>query len=217
MAFKLALTTFNSGLEGQYACLLGNFQNFATITPPVTEAAMRSKLETGQFQAFSNDGWLSFVAQMSACPLDESVLTAAERSIVNTLRFIIAPPPQTACCDSTIPAMSDGLSAMAGYPRTGSVTFEHEIEVKFAPTYSCSIKSLEVTLTPVAAEPVVTSAQPFTTTFKSCDAGQSSLFSNLGVTFAADPSGGSYNILYTYKDSNGLVIATYTAAYTLNL
>jgi len=217
MAFKLALTTFNSGLEGQYACLLGNFQNFATITPPVTEADMRSKLETGQFQAFSNDGWLSFVAQMSACPLDESVLTAAERSIVNTLRFIIAPPAQTACCDSTIPAMSDGLSAMAGYPRTGSVTFEHEIEVKFAPTYSCSIKSLEVTLTPVAAEPVVTSAQPFTTTFKSCDAGQSSLFSNLWVTFAADPSGGSYNILYTYKDSNGLVIATYTAAYTLNL
>ena len=79
MAFKLALSTFTSGLEAQSAAYLCAYQIFATITPPVTEAAMRSQLETGQFQAFSNDGWDNFLANLGALPLDESALTASEQ------------------------------------------------------------------------------------------------------------------------------------------
>jgi hypothetical protein len=217
MAFKLALTTFTSGLEAQSAQLLGTYQIFDTIAPPVTEAAMRSQLETGQFQAFSNDGWNNLMGQMSALPLDESALTAAQRSIVNTIRAVVAPPAQLQCCDSTTPSMGDGLTSALGYARTGSATWEHEVEVRLASSLTCDIKSVEVGLTPIGLAPLVTSANPVITTFADCTSGGGSNFSKVWTTFATDPTGESYTIVYTFKDSNALTLATYTAAYTLNL
>ena len=142
--------------------------------------------------------------------------TPSSSAITTSPGFTVAPPPQTACCDSTIPANGDLKSSISGFVRTGSVTFETEIQARLASDYQCSIKSLEILITPVAAEPVVTSTNPVITTFANCDSTGASIFSSLWTTFAGDPAGGNYTIVYTYKDSDGLTVATYTPTYTLN-
>ncbi len=218
MAFKLALSTFTSGLEAQSAAYLCAYQIFATITPPVTEAAMRSQLETGQFQAFSNDGWGNFLANLGALPLDESALTPVELSIVNTVREAVSPTPAQACCGGVTPANSDGFSALQGNFRTGStVTYEHQIQfTNLTSNYTCDIKTIEVQLTPIGAAPAITSANPVILSFDRCQ-GVDAIFSKVWTTFASDPTGQSYDVIYTYKDSVGVTVATYTAAYTLTL
>ena len=145
MAYKLQTSVFQSGLENQAAQQLCCLKFFSTLATPVTEAVMRSSLETGQFQAFSNAGWASFLQSVAALPLVDASLTTAERSIVNTIFSAIVPPPQLQCCGVVIPSFGDGLTATKGYPRIGSATFEHTIEVELSPTLTCNIKSIFIT------------------------------------------------------------------------
>ncbi len=222
MAFVLATVNTTNGLENQAAQALLSLKRFATLTPPVSETDMRNEVETGQPVGFMSDaGWLAFVGVLSSLSLDESSLTNAERSIVNTLRAVVSPPPNQSCCGAVIPANSDGFSSIAGYPRTGSATWEHEIELtNITANYDCDISTIEVTLTPIGLAPAVTSANPVILTFKSCvvsGGNTNALFNSLWTTFAADPTGESYDVDLEYKDADGLTIATYTAAYTLNL
>jgi hypothetical protein len=149
MAFKLSLGTYVTGIEAQAARSLATLKHFSTITPPVTEAAMRADLETSQFQAFSNDEWTVFMGQMASVDLDESVLTAAELSIINVLKAATIADPALDCCGIDVPDstnVSFGVSALIG-----SATWQHAIEVKMGNTTDCRVKSVDVTLTGVPA------------------------------------------------------------------
>jgi len=215
MSFKLALDNFTLGLEVQSALVLAALQNMATLTPPILEADMRTQLETGQFQAFSNAGWNNFLTIVQSISLDESVLTAAEVSIMNTLRAAVNPEPSFRCCGAT--PVTSVLTVINARPRIGSATFEHEIEVKLLGEVDCNIKSIDVTLTPQTTEPVLTSANPFKATFNRCNENGDQLFSFLWTTYGADPTTGVYTINYDFKDSVDASITTFVPAYTLTM
>jgi len=198
-------------------------KSFAALTAPavpVSETDMRNELEASQLAGFITDaGWAQLVGILVALQVDESSLTAAERSVINVLRTVVAPPAFLACCTTSgaTPANSDGLTSLVGYARTGSFTFEHEIEMQLSGTYTCDIVSVDVDITPTGGAPAITSTNPFNVTPKSCTVAGDSLYNYLWATFASNPAGGSYDVIYTYLDADGATVATYPANYTLNL
>ena len=205
MALTLLTSVVTSGLEVQSGFQLMTLKNFVALTPPVTEASMRTELETSQPVGFISDAaWLSFVAALNVLPIDPSLLTLAERSVINTLRAIVEPPAQYACCGAVIPAFGDGLVTSIGYPRTGSVTFEHEITLILDASLTCDIKYIESSLNGLVA---VTSPQPFNFYFKECDASGNSIYSAAWITFATDPTGtGLYDVDLGFYDGNGVLV-----------
>lgn len=208
MAFKLSLATYTTGLEQQAANNLATLKYFATLTPPVTEAAMRADLETGQFQAFSNDGWDSFMAQMAAVSLDESVLTAAEVSIVNVIRAAVMPDPSLDCCGVVVPTdlnVSVGVTALVG-----SATWQHAIEVKMASDTDCDVKSVDITLTGV---PATLPTPTVKCLFEACT-DQGRIFKYYWTTYGSDPTGVNYTINLDFKDANDVSIYTFVPSYS---
>ena len=215
MAYKLAAVNYTSGLEPQAAMAWCALNAFDTITPPVTEAAMRSLLETGQLQPYSDAGWDAFLNIVGNLSLDTSVLTAGQISIMNTLYAAITPAPQLACCGSDAPtAVPSGDTSPYAQPRTGSLTFEHEIGVKLLPNITCNIKSILVTITGAV---MPTTPQPFTMRFKECDVNENSIFTKIWVQFGADPSGTTYDVDYDFLDADGISITTFTNLAQLTL
>lgn len=221
MTLILNSASIVDGLGNQSAQALMCLRTFAALTPPVTEALMRSTLEASQPVGFiSDEDWLSFVGVLGSLGLDETSLTNAERAVINTLRTVVSPPPSQACCTTSglVPANGDGKSSITGYDRApGVAPYDTEVELKLSGEYTCDIISVNITLTPIGLAPAVTSTNPFTVTFNSCSTSGDSLFSNLWVTFGTDPATFTYTVDLDYKDANGVSIATYTAAYTLNL
>jgi hypothetical protein len=216
MAFKLALSVYSSGLESQAAQALSALKLFATLTPPVTEADMRTELETGQFQAFSDEGWDNFLSVVGNTPLDETALTTAEIAITNTIRLAIDTSPQLRCCDNVVPADTDGLITIEGNYRTGSSgPWEYEIRLNLDPTLTCDIASVEVTF---VGAPAITSSNPATFTFIGCDSLGNAEFSVAWVKFGSDPATASYDLTYDFLDSDGVSITSFAVTdYQLNL
>jgi hypothetical protein len=216
MAFKLALSNFNSGVESQAAQVLTCLKYFATLTPPVTVANIRTDLETSQFQAFSNDGWDNFIQAVATIELDNSALTVAERAIFNTLIEYISPPPKTGCCEiggDVKPSLGDGLTTFNDYYRTGStLPYQYEFEAILDKTYTCDIETLEVTFTPTGGAPNVTSASPTVMTSNGCNSNSDRILFNVWVELDGDPSGESYNLSLVWKDGNGTIIDSYSPA-----
>lgn len=216
MAFKLALSVYSSGLESQAAQALSALKLFATLTPPVTEADMRAELETGQFQAFSDEGWDNFLSVVGNTPLDESALVTSEIAILNTIKLAIDTNPQFRCCDSTTPANLDGLISIAGNYRTGSSSpWEYEIRLTLDKELTCDIATIDVTFTGV---PAVTSSNPATFAFIGCDGNGNAEFSEAWVKFGSDPATASYDLSYVFKDGDGVTITSFAVTdYQLNL
>lgn len=216
MAFKLALSNYNSGVESQAAQVLGNLKYIATLTPPITIADIRTDYETSQFQAFSNDGWDNFIQSIATIELDKTALTVAERAIMNTLIEYISPPPKTGCCEiggNVTPSAGDGYTTFNDYYRTGSTApYQYEFECIADKIYTCDIDTLEVTFTPVGGAPAVTSASPTVMTSNGCDGNSDRVMFNVWVEFASSPSGQSYNLSLVWKDGNGLTLASYSPA-----
>ena len=214
MAFELSPIAFTNGLENQSAQALASLKLFATLTPPVLEADMRAEIEAGQIQPFSNEGWDAYMSVLANTPLNSAVLTNAERSIVNTIRFAVTPAPQTQCCGVVVPADLDGLISIVGYPRVGSATWEHEIVLTLDNSLSCNIKKITVLITGAPAA----GTNPIACYFKECDSTGNSLFSYGWLDFAADPTGISYTLTYTFYDADGVIITTFPVTdYTLDL
>jgi len=204
MALTLLTSVVTSGLEVQSGFQLMTLKNFVALTPPVTELSMRTELETSQPVGFISDAaWLSFVAALNVLPLDTSLLTLAERSVINTLRAIVEPPAQYACCGAVIPAIGDGLVTAVGYARTGSVTFEHELTLILDSSLTCDIKSINVEITGAVAN---TTPEPFVFTFKECDASGNSIFSVAWIEFVSDPIGVVYDLDLEFIDGNGVAV-----------
>jgi hypothetical protein len=202
MAFKLALSVYTSGLESQSAQVLSALKLFATLTPPITEADMRTELETGQFQAFSDEGWDNFLTVVAQTPLDTTALTAAERAIINEIYGAVNISPQN----------TDGLTSITPYYVSGSTTVP--VDITLDNSLTCDINTIEVTITGV---PAVTSTNPHVFTFNGCVSGNMT-YTYPDVTFASDPSGISYNLAYVFKDADGVTIASYTVTdYTMDI
>jgi hypothetical protein len=207
MAFKLALANYTAGLEPNAAKELATLKYFNTLTPPVTESVMRTDLETGQFQAFSNDGWLAFMTQMANVSLDESALTVSERTIINTIRAVVTPEPEFDCCG--VAPIVEALTTAKAFKMLGFPAFQHEFEFQIDGTVDCAVRSVEITLVPIGIAPAITSANPFKVTFKECSGGVK-LLSKIDVTFAADPAGEAYDItLVDALDVDDLSITTF--------
>jgi hypothetical protein len=226
MAFELQLSNFVAGLESDAAKSQGTLQFLAGLATPTTEAVMRTAMELGQpltpdgrASPYTDAGWLALMSQLSNLDLDETALTAQERSVINTIRQVVTPDPKTKCCTDSgiVPSNGDGLTTLTGFARVGSATFEHEIQLKLDNSLTCDVQSCEITLTPIGIAPAVTSTNPFAINFSNCDANGDSIYKFLWATFAADPAGESYTIDYNFLDADALAIATYTAAYNLNL
>lgn len=220
MAFKLALENYTAGLESQAAQVLATMKHIATLTPPITVADIRTDLETGQFQAFSNDGWDAFIRSIANVTFDDATLTVAERAIINTLREYVAPPPKTGCCEiggNVTPSSGDGLYAFSDFYRTGSTApYQYQFRCTLDQTYRCDIDTLEVTFTPTGGAPAVTSASPSILTSNGCDANQDRLMDYIWLEFGSSPTGQSYNLSLFWKDANGTTITSFSpaAAYT---
>ena len=201
MAYVLSATVLVAGTEAQAAALLAAYKHLDTLATPVTEASIRADLETSQVQPFTNEGWTSFVYQMSNLPLDDSLLTAGQASIVNTFREVIAPDPALDCCGLVHPSSFTSQAVK----RIGTGTFEHEIIISLPIDTDCDIKSILVTLTPTGGAPAVTSTNPYTALFKGCN-NNLRVFTFYWVTFAADPSGFTYDVNCDWKDADGISI-----------
>ena len=208
MAFKLALATFNEGTEPTAIKELATLKHLVTLTPPVTAAAMRADLEASQFQAFSNNGWDAFMAQMAAVNLDASVLTATERSIVNEIQAYVNPAPGYDCCGVT-PVVS-ALTSVGVYALIGSATWEHTIEVKLDSSTDCNIKSVDITLTGV---PATLPTATVKCTFSECTAA-GRIFRYYYTSYASDPTGVSYAINLDFKDADDVTIDTFVPTYS---
>ena len=207
MAFKLALATYTDGLEAQAAKALATLKYFVTLATPVTEAVMRADLETAQFQAFDNNEWATFMAQMASVSLDETVLTAAEASIVNVIRAAVMPDPSQDCCDGDVPTSVN--TSVAVYPLIGSGTWQHAIEVKMAITTDCNVKSVDVTLTGVPATVPLT----FKCLFEECTP-NGRYFKYYWTTYAGDPTGVNYAINLDFKDADDVSITSFVPTYS---
>jgi hypothetical protein len=206
MAFKLALVNYTAGLEANATKELATYKHFNSLAPPVTEAVMRADLETGQFQPFSNDGWLAFMTQMANVSLDNTALTAAERTIVNTIRSVVSPSPEFDCCG--VVAVTEALTAVNAYDMVGYPNFQHEFELRLDGTLDCAYRSVEVTLAVIGGAPAITSANPFIVYFKECSSGFK-LLSDIAIQFAGDPAGTSYDVvLLDFLDVDGISITT---------
>jgi hypothetical protein len=169
---------------------------------------MRADLETGQFQAFSNDGWNSFMAQMAAVSLDESVLTAAEVSIINVIRASVMPDPSLDCCGVVVP--TDANVSVAVYPLIGSATWEHAIEVKMNTDTDCNVKSVDITLTGV---PATLPTPTVKCLFEECTAA-GRIFKYYFTSYVSDPTGVNYTINLDFKDADDVSITSFVPSYS---
>ena len=212
MAFELLPNNFNNGQGYVVMPLIATLMLFSSLSAPVSVADMRAELETAQPQPFENDDWDLFVSQLAAVQLQDGVLTEAERSVYNTLRAAASPPPSTRCCGTAIPVNGDGLTVGGLYLRTGSATFQTQIELSFDKSYTCDIATIEVTLGVIGAAPspiIATNEVGFT----NCNDSGQAVHSFFWVEFPSSPIGESYNFEFNFKDSAGATIVTYAAAY----
>jgi len=210
MAYVLSATVLVPGTEAQAAALLAAYKHLDTLATPVTEASIRADLETSQVQPFTNEGWTSFVYQMSNLPLDDSLLTAGQASIVNTFREVIAPDPALDCCG--LVTVVDGDTTWEGIQRIGSATWEHELKLTIPDDTDCDIKSIDVTMVVSGPSPAITSIVPFKALFVKCENGLR-YYSYFWVTFASNPTGSGYNItLLDFKDADDITINTIVPA-----
>ena len=212
MAFKLLPNNFNNGQGYVVMPLIASLMLFSSLTPPVDIADMRAALETAQPLPFENDDWDLFVKQLAAVQLVDLALTVDERSIYNTLRAAASPAPSTRCCGAIIPSFADGLTIGALYSRTGSATWETQIELKFDKAYTCDIATVEVTLGIIGGAPAPIVATNELAFINCNDLGQA-VYSKFWVEFVSDPTGKSYNFEFNFKDASGATIATYAANY----
>ena len=125
--------------------------------------------------------------------------------------------PSNGCCGTIIPEHADNNTSIEGNALTSSNTFGHEIRLFLDPVLSCSIETIEAHLTPSAGGPNLTSSNPVVLRFLHCSMKRGATFINKYTSFASDPTGYQYDVILTYKDINGVIIASYPASYALEI
>ena len=227
MAYQLLVNNLGGGASQRVIPLLAALQKFAALTPPVTTESMRVAMEldqlipAGQPRTYTDAEWLAFLTSLASIEFTQGLLTAAELTVFNVIRLEVNPSNSLNFCTESgaTPANGDGLTDIEGHPYFGDVvTFKHEIRLYLDKLLTCDIKQVEILLTPQGGAPAVTSANPFLVNFnRGSDDGLKSLYSFFWATFGANPSGFSYQVALNHLDADGGTVASYTAAYTLNI
>lgn len=203
MAYVLQSSQFLSGLQSNTALLLESLRQI-TLVSPFTVAAAKTALELNQVSTFNTQAFDAFLLQLYSLDLDVSLLTTAEKTVLNVIREYIQPQPNFNCCGSDTPTLAAYTKEVNA--RVGSATFEKEFRLNLADTVTCDVFNIEVTFTPVAAAPALT-ANPVTLNPLGCVNGKS-VYSFLWLDFVADPTGGTYDLTINFKNSTGTSIVS---------
>ena len=204
--YKLEASTLNTGIDSETCMLLGSLQNISSLTPPVAVADIRLQLESGQISPFSDAGFDNFLTRIYSLNLDYSVLTAAELSILNTIREYLQPLPNFSCCGSALlPTVAADFTIVFS-PRVGSATFEHSITLTLDSEFTCDIFDIGMSIAvsagpnPLVFNPVLDSI--------GCVGGKQT-FLYLWDGFVADPTGvGIYGCTCAFRDSGAAVLSS---------
>jgi len=211
MALVLDNINYVDGLESQAILNLSTMKDFMTITPPITETAMRTQVDANQApNAISDAGWQNLMDSLGSTLIDTSLATGPEIAMINTIRQVANPSPQTKCCGTEPPA--DGLISIAAVARPGSITFEHVVTITLDRTVTCDVNRIDLTLTPFSGAPAVSTAQPTVIGFDRCSTAGGSEWVYVWYEFASDPTGTEYDVEYELYDGQGVLILGITSA-----
>jgi len=216
MSFRLLASNYTAGLEPNAMLLLETLKKFATLGTPITEAVMRAEVDAGQASAISDAGWLNLTGQLSSLDVDPSFLTATEAGVINTLREINDPAPQTYCCGVATPV--DGLVSIVASALPASGTWEHTITITCDATVTCDLKKISLNLTPFSGgAPAITTVEPASVAFDRCSTTGNSEWVYNWYTFAANPSTEQYTVDYDFIKYDGTSITSFTATAKLTM
>ena len=209
LMYKLDASTFDVGIDSETCLLLSSLQNISQLATPVTVAAIRAQLETGQISTFSDEGFDQFLNRLYSLDLDRSALNAAEISILNTIFEYLDPPASLSCCGGvgfpTVPADFD----LALTLRTGTTSFEREVTLGLNNLYSCDIFDVEcdvIKTNPLSGTPIPAT---FVLNKLGCVGGKQT-FKYLWLAFTFDPAGETYDFKFTFRDSLGATLSLVT-------
>ena len=203
--FKLDTLAFVAGLESDAATILGALQNIATITPPVTIAAIRSQLETGQTQAFDDNSFNQFLQRVHDLPLVYADLTTAEKTILNVIREEINPPSNFNICGGATYPIAAEFDLLFN-DRVGSATFEKQVlgVSNVLVPCECAYITMDIAATGLGPSAIVGT---FDLNKIGTVAGLLN-FSYLWLDFVSDPTGFEYTSELVFKDSAGVTLDT---------
>lgn len=217
--YKLQPSAYLFGNQQQACSLLASLQLYASLTPPVEIADIRAQLETGQTQPFDTVAFNNHLAELYALPLDTTALTNAERAILNTIFLYLNPSPIGLCCGgsdypSTAPIQNPPATVnpdveIRVYPRVGSSTFEHVMEMAFTSTISCDVHDIELTGIMGTVNP-----SPMSLVMQNlgCINGKRT-FAYYYIDFGVDPytpSGQSFSGFVNFRDASGATLSSST-------
>ena len=203
MAYVLLPSQFLTGLQSNTALLLESLRQI-TLVSPFTIPAVKTALELNQVSTFDTQAFDTFLQELYDLELDQSLLTAAEKTVLNVIREYLQPQPSFNCCGSDTPTLASYIKEVN--PRVGSLSFEKEFRLNLADTVTCDVFNILVTFVPVAAAPALT-VNPVTLNPLGCVNGKS-VYSYLWLDFVADPTGETYDLTIDFKDSTGASIVS---------
>lgn len=204
MAIVLDLSTFEEGLQSETMLLLSSFNWIVNNLPsPYDPADIKTLLEAGQPSTFTNEAFLQYLQRIYDLPIDDSSLTAIEKTIKNNIRVYIQATPNVDCCGAVTPSV--GNNTVAFEKKIGTGTFEEVYKFVLDPDLDCDIFDIIVTITPSGGAPAPT-VNPITLTNLGCVDGNRE-FAYFWQDYAADPSGFAYDTSADFRDKDGISIA----------
>ena len=210
MAIVLDLSTFEEGLQSETMLLLSSFNWIVNNLPsPYDPAVIKTLLEAGQPSTFTSEAFTQYLQRIYDLPIDNTALSAIEKTIKNNIREYIEPPAYLDCCGGDVPTT---VNSVIGFePRIGSATFEEDYLYKLTTDVDCAVYEIIVTITPSGGAPAPT-INPVTLNNLGCiDGGRR--FSKLWQDYVADPSGFSYDTSADFKDKDGVTIVILADSY----
>ena len=210
MAYVLQASQFAEGLQSYTALLLESIRQI-TLVSPFNIPDARTALELNQITTFSDAGFDQYLTELYSLDLDYTLLTAAERTVLNVIREYLQPAPSFNCCGADVPSLLNFSAKF--WERVGSASFEREARVSLSDVVTCDVFNIELTFTPLLGAPALT-VNPVTADSLGCISGQS-VYSHLWIDFVADPAGLAYDVDFDFKDSIGASIVIVTDSFTL--
>ena len=210
MAYVLQASQFAEGLQSYTALLLESIRQI-TLVSPFNIPDARTALELNQITTFSDAGFDQYLTELYSLDLDYTLLTVAERTVLNVIREYLQPAPSFNCCGSDVPTLLNFSAKF--WERVGSASFEREARVSLSDVVTCDVFNIELTFTPLLGAPALT-VNPVTADSLGCISGQS-VYSHLWIDFVADPAGLAYDVDFDFKDSIGASIVIVTDSFTL--
>ena len=211
LMYKLNPSAFNVGLDSETCLLLSSLQNIASLypalptDPPVTIAAIRAQLETGQVSTFNDAAFDQFLNRLYSLDLDYSALNANEISVLNTIFEYLDPPANLSCCGGVGYPSTGADITMRFDPRVGSLTNEYSIELQLNNNFSCDIFDVWVNVS--FALGGIPQTNPFVMQKLGCVDGKQT-FKFLWLGFSATPVGGNYSFACDFRDSTGAILGS---------